>query len=205
MTAGSGIEPMSRVAVVANTEKLRRRDVRQLRAALHEAGYDGVPWIEVAKGSAAKKAARSAMKAGAGVVLVCGGDGSVRAAAEALVDTEVALAVLPSGTANLFAGAFGLPSDPHGVVGLITAGTRRTIDTGECNGRTFVVMAGTGFDAAMLDGADADKERLGTFAYVRSSVRAARTRELFEVRVAVDGAIFLRVRRLRCWSATSVR
>jgi diacylglycerol kinase (ATP) len=188
--ASTDTAPTARVAVVANTEKLRRRDVKQLRAALHDARYDDVPWIEISKGSAAKKAARQAIQAGAGVVLVCGGDGSVRAAAEALVDTEVALAVLPAGTANLFAGALGLPTDPHDVVELITAGTRRTIDTGECNARTFVVMAGTGFDAAMLDDADAHKERLGTFAYVRSSVRAARTRELFEVRVTVDGTRF---------------
>ncbi|MCU1501194.1 MAG: transcription regulator [Ilumatobacteraceae bacterium] len=178
------------VGVVANTDKLRGRDVKRLRAALHDAGYGNAPWIEIAKGSEAKKAARKAVRAGAEVVLVCGGDGSVRAAAEALVDGDVALAVLPAGTANLFAGAFDLPSDPKEVVDLIRAGGRRTIDTGECNGQTFAVMAGAGFDAAMIDSADDQKERLGTIAYVRAGVHEARTREVFEARVAIDGSTF---------------
>lgn len=190
MTTTTDTAPAPRVAVVANTEKLRSRAAKQLRAALHDAGDDGVPWIEITKGPAAAKATRKAMKTGAGVVLVCGGDGTVRAAAEALVDSGVALAVVPTGTANLFAGAFDLPSDPQAVVELINSGNRRTIDTGECNGQTFAVMAGTGFDAGMLDAADDHKERLGTLAYVRSSVHEARTREAFAAKITVDGVRF---------------
>ena len=128
------------------------------------------------------------MADGATVVVVCGGDGTVRAAAGALVDTGVALAVMPSGTANLFAGALDLPSEPADIVELIRSGQRRTIDTGTCNGQAFVVMAGTGFDAAMVDGADDGKERFGMLAYLRAGVREARQREPFQVTVRVDGA-----------------
>jgi len=47
-------------------------------------------------------------------VIVCGGDGTVRAAAEALVDTGVALAVVPTGSANAFACGMALPTEPAG-------------------------------------------------------------------------------------------
>ncbi|MEO5902135.1 MAG: YegS/Rv2252/BmrU family lipid kinase [Ilumatobacteraceae bacterium] len=190
MSSPSAESPSPHVAVVAHRDKLRPRDAKRLRAALCEAGYETVPWFEISKGSAGTKAGRRAMKTGARVVLVCGGDGTVRAVGEALVDGDVRLAVLPTGTANLFAGAFGLPSDPNDVIELIKAGTTRVIDTGECNGQTFSVMAGVGFDAAMLDGADAQKERLGTLAYVRAGVHEARTHPSFTARVVVDGTTF---------------
>ncbi len=118
------------IAVVANREKLRGRSEKRLRAALDDAGHGDAPWRWVEKGSAAKKAAKKAMSAGADVVVACGGDGTIRAAAEGLVGTKCALAVVPAGTANLFAGALELPSDPAAIVKLIDAGERRTIDTG---------------------------------------------------------------------------
>ena len=130
--------------------------------------------------------AKKALDRGADVVLVCGGDGTVRAASQALVGTEAALAVFPTGTANGFASAMSIPDDPAGVVELIRSGARRVIDTGTCNGLTFNVMAGAGFDAAMIDSADEHKDRMGMVAYLRAGVKQAREREAFEMRVEVD-------------------
>jgi diacylglycerol kinase family enzyme len=76
--------------------------------------------------------------------------------------------------------------DPDELVELIRRGERRTIDTGTCNGLTFNIMAGTGFDAAMIDSADDDKERLGMVAYLRAGVKQARQREAFDIRVDID-------------------
>ena len=177
---------MTRVAVVANTKKLDKADAGRLKDALREAGLDRKAWITIEKGSAATKATAKALDRGADVVLVCGGDGTVRAASQALVGTDAALAVFPTGTANLFASAMNFPDDPSDVVELIRGGERRTIDTGTCNGLTFNIMAGAGFDAAMIDSADDDKERLGMVAYVRAGVKQAREREAFEVRVEID-------------------
>ena len=80
---------------------------------------------------------------------------------EALVGTDVALAVVPSGTANLFASGLELPTDIDDIVELIARGDRRSIDTGVCNGLTFNVMAGSGFDVDMLNDAEEKKEKLG--------------------------------------------
>lgn len=181
---------MVALAVVAHGQKLDGSTKRALQRALSEAGLGDVPWTIVPKARKTTAATCEAVEAGADVVLVCGGDGTVRAGAEALAGTDAALAVLPAGTANLFANGLALPMDPDGVVAAITGGIRRTIDTGVCNEMTFSVMAGTGFDAALLDDADASKDRAGMLAYVRSGVRNARRREPMTMKVDVDGERF---------------
>lgn len=180
---------MPSIAVVANRKKLTPSAVHDLREALGNVGHRDVAWIDVSKASAATPAAAKAIKHGADVVIACGGDGTVRATAEALVGTGAALAVMPTGTANLFAGAMGLPSRADAVAEVIAMGTRRTIDTGRCNGMSFSVMGGAGLDAAMIRGAEDDKERLGTLAYLRAGVRAARQTTAVDATVTVDGSV----------------
>ncbi len=181
---------MSSVAVIANNQKLTKKDARALRRSLAAAGMGDVSWLEVNKGSDSKQAAAKAVKHGAQTIVVCGGDGSVRSAAEALVDTSACLAVVPSGTANLFATGLHLPTDIQDVVDLISSGDRRSIDSAVCNGRTFNVMAGSGFDVGMLAQAEDDKERLGTLAYVRAGVSQVRHRKLFAAKVTIDDEVF---------------
>ena len=185
---------MTVVAVVANTEKLTKKEARELRHSLTAAGYSEVEWLEVQHGSDAMAAAAKAVKHGADTVVVCGGDGTVRAAAEALVGTPAALAVVPRGTANLFASGLDLPTDIDDIVGVIARDERRTIDTARCNGHTFCVMAGVGFDVRMLSGAEEGKERMGTLAYVVSGVRSARQRKLFKTTITLDGEPFFKGR-----------
>lgn len=90
---------------------------------------------------------------------MCGGDGTVRAVSEALSGTKSLLAVVPAGTANLFATGLKLPSDPADVIAAVVAGASIRLDNGTCNGQTFNVMAGSGFDAAMIADAEDGKER----------------------------------------------
>ncbi|MEP7113554.1 MAG: diacylglycerol kinase family protein, partial [Ilumatobacteraceae bacterium] len=175
---------------MANTEKIAKKDARLLKRSLAAAGLTDVRWVEIEKGSEAKSAAEKAMKHGATTIVVCGGDGSVRAASEAVVGTSTALAVVPSGTANLFHSGLDLPSDIDKIVEIVARGDRRGIDTALCNGRTFNVMAGTGLDVAMLNDAEEAKERLGTFAYVGAAVRKTRHRKMFDAKVEIDGTTF---------------
>ena len=178
---------MTHLAVIANTKKLAPGDRKKLNAAIEDAPFAKVEWLMIQKGSDAKKAAAKAVDHGADIVLTCGGDGSVRAAAEALVGTDTALAVLPSGTANQFANAMSIPEDITELLALLTSRQTRTIDTGRCNGMTFLVMAGIGFDAALIDSADDDKERLGMVAYLRAGAKEVRERKPFPVKVELDG------------------
>ena len=181
---------MTSIAVVAHRDKLTHSTAGDLKAALAKAGFVDVLWLEIGKGSAAEKAAREALAEGADTIIVCGGDGTVRAAAAAVANTDSALAVVPAGTANLFATGLDLPAEPDKIVELIIRGDRRTIDTGTCNDLRFSVMGGTGLDAAMIAQADDSKDSLGTWAYVKAGVKEARTRQPAEAKITVDGSLF---------------
>jgi YegS/Rv2252/BmrU family lipid kinase len=178
--------PLGRVGVIAHADKLSSTDGGALRRALADEGFT-VTWTSISKGSAATAATQAALDDGVDKVVVCGGDGTVRAAIQALAGTDVPMAVLPSGTANLFAGALNLATDPVEVATALRVGSLRRIDTARCNDLAFAIMAGTGLDAGMIDASDDSKERLGTLAYVRAGIREARHRDPFAVRVAVDG------------------
>jgi YegS/Rv2252/BmrU family lipid kinase len=178
---------MTCLTAVVNATKIEPSERKRIRAVLDDAPFKSVEWVEVPKGSAAKKAAKQAVARGTDIVLACGGDGTVRAAAEAVVGSDATLAVLPTGTANQFARAMSIPSEPEGVLELLASRQVRTIDTGRCNDMTFLVMAGIGFDAALIDAADDDKERLGMVAYLRAGAKEVRQRAPFPIEVDVDG------------------
>ncbi len=116
------------------------------------------------------------------------------ACAGTLAGTDVALAILPSGTGNLLATNMSLPSAVADGVRVATAGNRRRIDLGYCGTTYFTVMAGMGFDAQMIDGTSENlKRRIGWVAYVFAGVRHLRRRPM-RVRIRLDGGKPLRRR-----------
>jgi YegS/Rv2252/BmrU family lipid kinase len=147
-------------------------------------------WSEVTKAKRVTKQVRAALRAGADVVFVWGGDGSVRAALEALAASSAALAILPAGTANLLAANLGVPRDIARAVHIGLHGRRRVIDLGVLNGEHFAVMAGAGFDALMVRGTHKRLKRaLGRLAYVWTGARSLRARPV-GTRVEVDGRVW---------------
>ncbi len=179
---------MTRSAVVINPTKVvdvaERR--RRILEALAEAGWDPPLWFETTRDDTGAKQTRQAVDAGVEVVFACGGDGTVMACVGALVGTEVALAVLPAGTGNLLAANLGLPDDPAAGVEVAVRRGRRKIDVGVVGDRTFAVMAGMGFDAAMVGGApERLKRRLGWPAYAFSAAKHLRSRPM-RVEVRLD-------------------
>jgi len=72
--------------------------------------------------------ARAAVAAGAGMIVAAGGDGTVRACAQALAGTRVPLAIVPLGTANLAARALGIPPRIGGSLATAFGGQDRRID-----------------------------------------------------------------------------
>ena len=81
------------------------------------------------------------------VVIVAGGDGTVRLVAGELAGTGVPLGVIPLGTGNDFARANGIPADVAGALERIIKRSTRAIDLLEVNGRRFVTAGGTGIGA----------------------------------------------------------
>ena len=116
------------------------------------------------------------MARGADVMFVWGGDGTVQRCIDEVAGTNVAVAILPAGTANLLAANLGVPHDLAGAVQVGLHGDRRRLDTGSVNGERFTVMAGAGFDARMISDADRGaKDRLGRAAYVVTGRRRSQS------------------------------
>lgn len=186
-------------AVVYNPIKV---DVEQLRDAVAAAesreGWRKSRWLETTPEQTGAEQARQAVAEGVDVVLAAGGDGTVRAVAEGLRGTGVAIALLPAGTGNLLARNLDMIlTRLADSVDLAFAGRDRAIDTGVVeldreDGSTvehaFLVMAGFGLDAKMIANARPElKKRVGWLAYVDAIARSLRDTERIRMRFRVDG------------------
>lgn len=178
---------MKPVAVIAHTKKTIGGGLGEFRRLLDEREITDPMWFEISSSKKARKYARMAVKEGADLVIAWGGDGTVQRCIDALAGTGVTLAVIPAGTANLFATNVGIPIDLEAAVEVAAGGQVAYLDVGVANGEHFGVMAGVGFDVAMLDAADRSaKKRFGKAAYVWTGMQAARS-EPIKLRVEVDG------------------
>lgn len=183
-------------AVVVNPSKVEDLDGlrRTVDDTLSRAGWPAPRWYETTANDPGLGQTRMAVEAGAEVVFVCGGDGTVMSAVSALVGTEVSMAVLPAGTGNLLAANLGLSSDLAAGLAVALQGGLRRLDVGVVEGRHFAVMAGMGFDAHMLDAtSDTAKARIGWPAYVLGAMKHLKDRPM-RVTVRIDGATPMRRR-----------
>ena len=177
----------TRVAVVAHLKKSLGGGLDELRRRVADEDVADVLWYEVPKSRKAPKKVLRAVDEGAELVLVWGGDGMVQRCVDALVGSEVPVAIIPAGTANLLAHNLGIPEDLAEAVRIAFHGRRRSLDLGKLNGEHFAVMAGVGFDADMIDDVDRGaKDRLGRLAYVRAGLRQVRA-DTTPLRIEVDG------------------
>jgi len=178
---------MSGVAVIANSAKTLDGGLPALRNELARRGVSDPQWREVASSRKAPEQVAEAVQQGAELVFVWGGDGMVQRCVDGLANAKSTVAIVPAGTANLFASNLGIPRKLDAAVELGLNGARRDVDVGRMNGERFAVMAGLGFDARVIGGADRKmKRRLGRLAYIVSAVRNLRMKP-FEARIDVDG------------------
>lgn len=133
--------------------------------------------------------ARQAVGAGSKVVIVSGGDGSVSSVASVIVGREdVALGIIPRGTANSIAAFLGIPRDLEAACSIIRDGHTRSIDTARVNGISMVLMATIGLHAEAITEVDPErKKRYGAFAYVIEEVERMLDAELFDTTVEANG------------------
>ncbi len=102
----------------------------------------------------ATRLAHRAMKEGAEVVAVLGGDGTINEAVNGLLGTSTAIAPLPGGSTNVFARAIGYPNSAieatRVLLDALEVGSIRPGSVGIANDRAFVFHVGAGFDAATV-------------------------------------------------------
>ena len=179
---------MGLAAFVLNPGRVRgaARVAAGCTAAATAAGWDSLV-LETSAGDPGTSLARRAVAAGARLVFAVGGDGTVRACAEALAGTEVPLAIVPRGTANLAARALGIPHRLGAALAAGFGGHERRIDLATADGMTFAAMAGLGVDAEVVAAAPAWlKSRAGWLAYAAAGAGLAHgPRATFEI--SLDG------------------
>ncbi len=197
-----------RTVVVVNPTKVDDLDaVREtLAACAADCGAQTPELVETSEHDPGFGQTRAAVDAGARLVCALGGDGTVRAVAQELVDTDVPLGLLPGGTGNLLARNVGAPVDDLGEAFRVAlTGRSRTVDVGWLvigptedqrgpgrsqpadNVHCFTVMAGLGFDAQLMDDApERMKDRVGWAAYVASGGQHLRD-DGFALELTADG------------------
>ncbi|WP_273725058.1 lipid kinase [Brucella gallinifaecis] len=122
------------------------------------------------------------------LVIVGGGDGTLNASAQGLVDTKLPLAILPLGTANDFARTIGIPADPTEAATQLINYPRLPIDLGEVNGHLYFNVASIGFSAELAQKLSADaKKKWGKLGYAIAASRIIMRSELFTVYLEHDG------------------
>jgi diacylglycerol kinase family enzyme len=160
-----------------------RADVtRGIRDALAVRGIREIVVSEVGTIDGVREAALAAVESGSSMVVLAGGDGTVRDAAGVLAGTGVSVAIVPCGTGNLYASSIGLSRDLREAYRAIASGSPRPFDTGEvvvtpAGGSTqtvapFIVACGTGFDARLIGATSPElKARYGVAAYFLAAAR----------------------------------
>jgi YegS/Rv2252/BmrU family lipid kinase len=124
------------------------------------------------------------------LVVLGGGDGTMNAASEAILDVGVPMAILPLGTANDLARTLGIPSDLEGACAVASSGIPHRIDLGRANDKHFFNVASIGLSVAVANMIDAEtKRRWGTAGYALTVWRALKEHRPFRARIRCDGRL----------------
>jgi diacylglycerol kinase (ATP) len=177
------------IAVVAHSKKTLGGGLDELRRRITGTGVEDLLWFEVPKSRKAPKQVHKALKAGVDLLVVWGGDGMVQRSLDVVAHekAKTPVAIMPAGTGNLLATNLGIPADLAQAVDIALHGKRQRIDLGKLDGEYFGVMAGIGFDGAMINDADRKlKDRLGKLAYVWTGLRHVNG-EAATAKVLIDG------------------
>ncbi|MGB9376314.1 MAG: diacylglycerol kinase family protein [Mycobacteriales bacterium] len=175
-----------KAVVVVNPTKVDKDQYDELAGILAHEGVEQVSISETTPEDPGIGQSAQAVKDGADVVIAWGGDGTVMACVTGMAGSDTPLAILAGGTGNLLARNLEIPLDFADSVHVAVHGARRRIDVGAVGKDKFAVMAGMGFDAALLrDASEQAKARVGSAAYVVSGLRNL-TQHRFNATVTVD-------------------
>ncbi len=181
--------PRRRALLLVNEHSRQGRDgLGQATQALRDAGIE----VDHRQGKGREDVARLIREARDDVdrVVIGGGDGTLNAAAPALIETGLPMGILPLGTANDLARTLGLPLDLAGAVELVATGHTRPIDLGEVNGIPYfnVASLGLGVDLTRALTRDA-KRRWGLLGYAIAGMRVLNRLRPFHASIDIEGRV----------------
>ena len=183
-----------RAAVIYNPTKFDDLSLlrRRVAAEVHAAGWRPTIWLETTPDDPGRSMARRALEADVDLVMVAGGDGTVRAVSSQLAGTEMPMALIPAGTGNLLARNLSIPMDTDAAIRLALHGRLEAIDMVTCTfddgEERFVVMAGMGLDAQIMESTDSGlKKVIRSGAYAVAAVQNA-IPDPFNATITLDDA-----------------
>ncbi|MEM7526535.1 MAG: lipid kinase [Pseudomonadota bacterium] len=165
--------------VMLLTNRRARRGGEGIAVVIERLEKAGVEVVVETSGSPGETRGDIARRAGeVDAVMVGGGDGTLNAAAQGIVDTGLPLAILPMGTANDLARTLGIPEDPERAADIVLAGHRRRIDLGYVNDHPFFNVASIGLSVELADALNPRlKRRWGKLSYALAGLKVVtRTR-----------------------------
>ncbi len=182
-----------RAAVIYNPTKVLDQTVFKglIERRLAEDGWESPLWLSTSIYDPGRGMAKRALAENVDLVLVAGGDGTVRVVCGALANTGATLAIVPSGTGNLLAGNMKIPFDAERALDVALRGRTTTIDVLRVSvpGQEVdhaVVMCGVGADAAVLNDTNEElKNQIGVAAYIIAGLGHVKARP-FHALVTVD-------------------
>jgi YegS/Rv2252/BmrU family lipid kinase len=145
----------------------------KVEAALSAAGVRAK--VELIDGGECEVRSRAIAERGDALLIVGGGDGTISAAASALVGTDTRLGILPLGTLNHFSRDLGIPADLGEAAKLLASGAERRVDVAEMNGRIFINNSAIGLYPLMVVDRDLQQRRLGRSKRLAMIVASIRT------------------------------
>ena len=144
--------------------------------------------------------AHAAVDEGFTLVIAAGGDGTIHEIAKCLLNTHVALAIVPMGTINNLAFSLFIPEDLDEACAVIAAGHRRKIDVGMVNGKPFFEVVSVGAEASFFPLAESLRHK-GVMGATRAAIEGVRTltrTQMHPVTLEIDG----KRRRIHAWQIT---
>ena len=122
------------------------------------------------------------------LVIIGGGDGTLNLAAQALIDTQLPLGILPLGTANDLARTLGIAPEVKSALRTIASGKTRKIDLGEVNNQLFFNVSSIGFSASLARNLTSQmKKKWGTLGYALAAIKILKQSRPFSATIIHDG------------------
>ncbi|MEO8933853.1 MAG: diacylglycerol kinase family protein [Xanthomarina sp.] len=114
---------------------------------------------------------QDSIKEKADIIVACGGDGTINEVASCLVNTQVILGIIPTGSGNGLASNLKIPKKIEAAVNLIKKQNVKAIDVGKVNEKVFFSNTGIGFDAQVIKHYEASSNRK-LLSYVKACIKS---------------------------------
>lgn len=175
----------------------RRLTSRQFKEYLNRKGFELRVNLTKSLDNACELATEAAADSDCAMVVVVGGDGTVREVAHGLEGSDKPLLIIPGGTENLLANELGVDERLKTIINTFEAGYTRPLDLGSVNGKCFTCIAGFGFDGRVVKYvSDRRQGHISHFDYVWPIWRTFWNYKFGAIKVQTDGEVIFEGRGL---------